>query len=189
MKKSFYAIVIICVIFSFLAGCSCGGGGGDDRVVAQVNKYKMTVEDLKYESENRAFDEQGYLKTEKDREEYLDRLLEKEILLQEAQRQGLDREKDFMRSIENYWEQALLKLLLERKSKEISGSIHVYDNEIKEYYRASGEKRPFSRTRRDIKRAIRQEKETEAMNAWIDELRDKSHIKIDTELLNEALSD
>ncbi|NQT75291.1 MAG: SurA N-terminal domain-containing protein [Candidatus Omnitrophica bacterium] len=186
MKRLFSSILICCFIF---AGCSCGGGGGDDRVVAQVNKYKMTAEDLKYESKNRAFDEQGYLKTEKGREEYLDRLLEKEILLQEAQRQGLDREKDFMRSIENYWEQALLKLLLERKSKEISGSVHVYDNEIEEYCRASGEKTPFSRVRRDIERAIRQEKETEAMNAWIDELRDKSHIEIDTELLNEVLSD
>jgi len=115
-------------------------------------------------------------------------LLEKEILLQEAQQQGLDREKDFMRSIESYWEQALLKLLLQRKSREISGMIHVYDNEIEEYYRSSGERQPFSKVKTDIRRVIRQKKETEAMNAWIEELKGKSSVKINERLLGETFS-
>ena len=148
----------------------------------------MMVEDLRYELKNIPYDELNMLKTEEGREEYIDRLLEKEILLQEAQRQGLDREKDFMKTIEHYWEQALLRLLLEKKSKEIIGAIHVYDNEIEEYYRGSGEPLSLSEVRRDIKDAIRQEKETEAMNNWIEELRGKSQIKINRDLLNEVLS-
>jgi len=185
MGKIIAYVLICCFIFT---GCSSGGSGGDDRIVAQVNKYKMNVEDLKYELENVPYDEADLLRTEEGREEYINRLLEKEILLQEAQQQGLDREKDFMRSIESYWEQALLKLLLQRKSREISGMIHVYDNEIEEYYRSSGERQPFSKVKTDIRRVIRQKKETEAMNAWIEELKGKSSVKINERLLGETFS-
>ncbi|MBU4457424.1 MAG: SurA N-terminal domain-containing protein [Candidatus Omnitrophica bacterium] len=175
-------IPVLMLVFSLvLAGCSAGGGGGDERVVAQVNDYKMTVEDLKYELKNVPYDDEELLETEKGRLDYIDRLLEKEILLQEAQAQGLDREKEFMKSIENYWEQALLRLLLQQKSKEISGLIHVYDNEIEEYYRETGE----DLSRSDVHRIIRQKKETATMDAWVQELKKRSRVKINEKILNE----
>ena len=124
MTKILYRLMAICFVIStfFLSGCSADDGA-DKRIVAEVNKYRMTVEDLKYELKNIPFDEAESLKTADGRKEYIHRLAEKEMLLQEAQRQGLDREKDFMKSIENYWEQTLLKLLLQKKSKEISGGV------------------------------------------------------------------
>jgi len=185
MKKLFFIILIPCLIYT---GCSSSAGEGDKRVVAQVNKYKMSIEDLKYELRNVPYDEKGLLKTNKGRREYMDRLVEKEILLQEAQHLGLDKERDFMKSIENYWEQALLKSLLQRKSKEISGLIHVYENEIEDYYKTSGEELPLSKVRPEIRRAIRQKKETKAMDAWIQELKKKSYIKIDEDLVRKILS-
>lgn len=185
MNRLFYCVLIF---YFILTGCSSGNTEGDNRVVAQVNNYRMTVEDLRYELNNIAYDEKTLLETQAGRKEFVDRLLEKEILLQEAQRLGLDREKDFMKSIESYWEQALLKLLLENKSNKISGFIHVYDNEIEEYYRDSGERLPLSRVRTDIRRAIRQKKETEAMSVWIEELKKKSYIKIKEDIVREILS-
>jgi len=145
----------------------------------------MTVEDLKYELKNVPYDDASLLETEKGRLDYINRLLEKEILLQEAQKKGLDREKEFMRSIENYWEQALLRLLLQKKSNEIPGLIHVYDNEIDEYYRETGE----DLSRSDISRIIRQKKETEAMNVWVQELKKHSRVKINEKVLREIFTD
>jgi peptidyl-prolyl cis-trans isomerase C len=185
MKGIFFGILLI---FSFLSGCSPNSAKGDNRVVAQVNNYKMTAGDLKYELNNVPYDEGDALKTEKGRKRYLGNLFEKEILLQEAQRQGLDKEKAFMKSIENYWEQALLKALLERKSKEILGLMHVYDNEIDEYYRASGEDMPLSKVKNEITDIIKQKKEAEAMDTWINELKNKSYIKVDEGVVEEALS-
>jgi len=184
MKKAFVFILISGFI---LTGCALVAEG-DKRIVAQINKYKMTVEDLRYELSNMPYDDLRLFDTDTGRKEYMDRLLEKEILLQEAQGLGLDRERDFMKSIEKYWEQALLKLLLERKSKEISGLVHVYDNEIDEYYRNSGERLSFSRVKDDIRRIIRQKKETEAMDSWAEELRKKSYIKINKRLFDNILS-
>ena len=179
MKKIFFVSFAIL----FLAGCPAGNKSPGKKVVAEINSYKMTVEDIKYDFKNAPYDEADMLKTDKGRRTYLDGLIEKEVLLQEAQRQGIDREKGFMKSIENYWEQALLKILLERKSKEISRLIHVYDNEVEDYYRDSGEKLPLSKVKDEIKNIIRQKKETDAMNAWVDELKNRSHIKVDEKVL------
>ena len=185
MKKTFSIIFIGFFIFSFFLG-GCTSHREDEKIVAEVNKYKMTIEDLKYELKNIPRHETGLLKTSQGRRGYVDRLLEKEILLQEAQRQGIDKERDFMKSIENYWEQALLKSLLQRKSDQISGSIHVYDNEIEEYYKDSSETKPLSEVTPDIRRIIRQKKETEAMIAWIEELKERSFMKINEDILEEV---
>ena len=181
-------LLVLVTLFSFIAGCSPGNNNAGNKVVAQINKYKMTEDDLKYEFKNAPYDEAERLKTEKGRKQYLGGIIEKEVLLQEAQRQGIDREKAFMKSIENYWEQALLKALLERKSKEVLGLMHVYDNEIDEYYRDSGEDMPLSKVKNEITDTIKQEKEAEAMNAWIEELKNKSYIKVDEGAVEEALS-
>jgi len=180
MKKIFFGILLG---FIFFAGCSSDKDNPDSKVVAQINRYKMTAGDIRYEFKNAPYDEIALLKKEDGRREYIKGLIEKEVLLQEAQRKGIDREKDFMKSIESYWEQALLRILLERKSKEISGLIHVYDNEIEEYYRDSGEDTPLSKVKNEIRGILRQKKETEAMAAWIDELKKGSYIKIDEEVL------
>jgi parvulin-like peptidyl-prolyl isomerase len=54
--------------------------------------------------------------------------------VQEAQRQGLDREPAFMRTIERFWKEALIKLLLSHKAQEIAGKVHVYEPDIEAYY-------------------------------------------------------
>jgi peptidyl-prolyl cis-trans isomerase C len=175
------------IVFSFLAaGCSSGKNNAENKIVAQINNYKMTAGDLKYEFRNAPHDEITGIKTESERKQYLEGIIEKEILLQEAQRQGIDREKDFMKSIENYWEQALLKILLNRKSKEISGLTHVYDNDIEAYYKDSGEDAPFAKVKNEIMGIIKQKKETEAMNEWISELKKSSYIKVDENTLKDA---
>jgi predicted patatin/cPLA2 family phospholipase len=146
----------------------------------------MTVGDMRYDFKNAPYDEAAFLKTEDGRKKYLDGLIEKEILLQEAQRQGIERENDFMKSIENYWEQALLRILLERKSKEISNLVNVYDNEIEEYYKNSGEKQSFSKVKNEIRDIIKQKKQTDAMDAWIEELKKKSCVKVNENVLTGA---
>lgn len=187
-REGYGRLLIGMVCLVFLAGCSANNNSPDKKIVAQINKYKMTVEDLKYAFKNAPYDEAALLKTENGRKKYMGGLIEKEVLLQEAQRQGIDREKDFMKSIENYWEQALLKILLERKSKEISGLIHVYDNEIEAYYKESGEDMPFVKVKNEIRDIIKQKKETDAMNAWIDKLKKSSYIKVDENALKDTFS-
>jgi len=112
----------------------CAEKKKEERIVATINNYKLTAVDFKYESNEilnvgRVLGEMPVTKRD-----MLDVLITKEVLLQEAVKQNLDKEKDFMRSIELYWEQALLKNLLARKSQEIAKETAVYEDEISRYY-------------------------------------------------------
>ena len=57
------------------------------------------------------------------KEQLLNDVIEKKVLLLEARRQGLDRNPEFMKMVERFWEQSLLRSLLNKKSEEILSSI------------------------------------------------------------------
>ncbi|MBN1871028.1 MAG: SurA N-terminal domain-containing protein [Candidatus Omnitrophica bacterium] len=130
--KLCFAVIILLVLSAAVTGCS--RQDFSEKIVATVNDYKMTVGDFNYESKE-------IMQTGKligdipiTKEDILDSLIIKEVLLQEAQRQGLDKDKSFMKTIELYWEQTLLKNLLAKKSKQITDTVRVYDDEIIAYY-------------------------------------------------------
>lgn len=130
---SFTALCAFILIATFLIS-GCAEKKKEEKIVATINNYNMTVEDFRYESNEisnvgRVLGEMPVTKRD-----MLDVLITKEVLLQEAVKQNLDKEKDFMRSIELYWEQALLKNLLARKSQEIAKATAVYEDEINRYY-------------------------------------------------------
>jgi len=52
-------------------------------------------------------------------EEYIDSIIMKELLIQEAKRLGIDKEESFRSSIQDFYEQSLTKILLERKYNEL----------------------------------------------------------------------
>lgn len=72
----------------------------------------------------------------KDKREFLEDLITKELLLQEAKRRGLDLKPDFRRSIQNYYEQTLLKNLAQERMSEIK--VTVTEEEIGAYYKDMG---------------------------------------------------
>ena len=91
-----------------------------------------------------------------------------------------------MRTIERFWKEALIKLLISRKANEISAMSHVYEPEVEAYYQDLVSKatpgrpiEPLSKLKDEIRRTIRQNKQTEAMEQWIDGLREQAHIVVD----------
>lgn len=67
---------------------------------------------------------------------FLDNLITKEILIQEAKRLGLDLKEPFRRSIQSYYEQTLLKNLTQEKMSELK--VSVSEEEILSYYENMG---------------------------------------------------
>ena len=103
------AILIVC----FCSGCGKKGKG--NQVVARINDYVMTVADLEDEIKHSPYAVETMEKMEKT----LDMAIRKQVLIQEAQKQGLDRKKSFMKTIERYWRQTLIKELLEKETQRI----------------------------------------------------------------------
>ena len=98
------------MIFS-LYGCgSPGNKSGDDRAVAKINNYNMTIGDFR-DSARAVGGTKEYA---------LEELITRNILIQEAQKENFDKDGAFMKEIQGYWEQALLKLLIKKKTAEFS---------------------------------------------------------------------
>ena len=73
-----------------------------------INDRIITIDELEKLFNARSF----YTDT---REEFINILITREILIQEAMHQEIDREEDFRRSVQHFFEHALIKTLLDRK--------------------------------------------------------------------------
>ena len=180
----------LAVLFFIMAGCcqKCKPADGK-KILANIGNYEMTVEDFKNEAA--LISPYKYLPGDsaKVKEEFLDELITKKILLQEAQAQNFDKDKAFMKEIERYWEQALLKLLIKKKQKEFSADIVITEKDLKDEYGRMANKGvpvgPFERMAPEIRRDITRKREEEAFEKWMSDLRKKTKVNINRKELND----
>lgn len=159
LTKPTIITVFMCLVFAGFLGCQDRRSGEkeqDDRVVARVNDYNVIVADFKTVVNPYVDTADAELNRKEVKAALLDDIIIRKVLIQEAQRQGLDKQKPFMREIERYWEQSLIKLLLKKKSEEMARDI-------------LGEKE-----RRD------------AIDLWMDSLKSKAKIEIDAGVLSDV---
>ncbi|MCP4723076.1 MAG: hypothetical protein GY860_26790 [Desulfobacteraceae bacterium] len=64
-------------------------------------------------------------------DQYIDSIITKQLLIQEAVRQDINKEESFRQSVEDYYEQSLIKILLDRKLNSIT--VDVTNKEIERY--------------------------------------------------------
>jgi hypothetical protein len=74
----------------------------------------------------------------KNKSEFINSLITKELLIQESQKEGIDKEESFRRSIQNFYEQSLIKLLIDRKISSLN--IIVDEEELNKYISFSNKK-------------------------------------------------
>lgn len=104
-------------------------------------------------------------------------------------RRGLDKDKAFLKMIERFWEQSLLKLYLDQKTKEIAVKASVDDKTtIEAVYKKLLEEgktdKSYLEMHDQIKWKISKAKEANLMNDWITQLHKKADIKVEDDLLN-----
>lgn len=73
---------------------------------------------------------------DKKEEAFIDSLITRELLIQEALRRGINQEESFRASVEDFYEQSLIKILLDRKYREFAP--RVREAEIERYKELSG---------------------------------------------------
>ena len=114
-------------------------------------------------------------------------LINRKLILQDAEAGGLAKEPGFLKMIERFWEQSLLKLALDQKTKEIAGAAFVSDKVVEETYekiRKEGKTdKTYDQMYNQIKWEITKLKETQMLNNWMSGLRNKAEIKVNKDLL------
>lgn len=179
MKKGLLSLFIL------LFALGCVRAPKEERtVLAKVNNYEITKEEFEREFKDSSF---GRTDTPESRKEFLNNLINRKLILQDAQARGLDKDKAFLKAIEKFWEQSLLKVTLDRKAKEIAGSVFVSDKAIEETYNKMVKEgkadRPYSKMYNQIKWELTRIQESQIMDNWISDLRKRADIKINQDLL------
>lgn len=154
------------------------------QILAKINNYEITFEEFKQELGDSPY---AGSKTYEAKEEFLDNIISRKLILQEAEQRGLDKDEKFLKVIEKFWEQALLKVALEQKAKESAGAVFVSDQEVEAAYQsmpaeAKAEK-PYEAVYSQVKWELTRAKQTRLMDEWIAQLRNSARIKIDCDLL------
>ncbi|MBU0650981.1 hypothetical protein KKC59_03625 [bacterium] len=130
IKKSQKILITIFAV-SLVLGCS---KKPKEHIVAMIGPYDLRVSDYKREASKLSYSERKALDSLETKYAFLDQLIDREVLLQEAQKLGIDKDREFMNKIEDFWEEALLEELVKLKSKEIIDKIEVNDDEVTTYY-------------------------------------------------------
>ena len=177
-------VVILMMVCTLIIGCGQEKiNKPNEKLVDRVNNYEITADDFKAETKLAMPDQYPAGKAEAMKKDILDEMITKAVLVQEAQLENFDKDRAFMKEIEGYWEQALLKLLIRKKAEELAEKISVSDEEIKsEYDRLVTEEGAkigsFQKAAPEISMDIRNRKIQAALGDWIAELKKKSKIKV-----------
>jgi hypothetical protein len=184
-KKLFYFFISI-LFFHFSA---CGSQQDEnEKVLAKINDYQMTLKEFRTQLTSNLEFEKGFKLTQEAKEQFLDSLIGKEVLIQEAMKLKLDRKKRFIDAIERYWQATLIKNLMELKMEEIKKSVYISQEEIEANYdkmkQSQANLPPLSDIREKIAKKIKEEKNAKVFANWIKELKQNAKIEINQELLS-----
>ena len=153
------------------------------QAVAKVNHYTVTVDDFNHEVGflRPVFRSISSIPPAELEISILDEMINRELLLEEAQKSNIDKGPEFMRQIESFWRLSLIKQLLKHKMAQIEALTTVSSEEIKtEYDRENTQVNPpqsLEQLAPRIKEIIFRRKVQDALQDWEDSLKTKAVIK------------
>lgn len=121
----------------FVFGCAQQKGGSTGSVIAKVNNTSITKEDFLKESQLVPEWAKQNFSTKDGKERFLEELIKKELIYQDAKNKGLDKDKDIISQVEEFKKMTLLSLVLK---KEIEEKVQVSDEEANDFYNKNQDK-------------------------------------------------
>jgi len=152
-------------------------------ILAKVNGKIITSEAFDQELANLSAQYREIF--EHDKEELLNQLITREILLQEAERQGLENEKEVQEKIEKDKERRK-EILIQELIQGITEEVEVSPQEIRKLYQELKSEIPgksFQEVKAQLKVYLLQQRRKEKLEAWIEELKSKAKITRNEEWL------
>jgi len=154
-----------------------------ERPAVEISGIEITPAQFESAFDSSQFAEGG----ESAKKEFLDTFISRKLILKQAEILGLNKEPEFLKDIQLFWEQSLLKRTLAKKIKELSIQLSVDDKEIQSYYQAHKDKQfaeeELPEVYGQIKWLLFKNKQNEAIQEWVSSLREKAKIKIDYKAL------
>lgn len=206
MKKVSIALTFLVVALA-MSGCNKGRDGA---VLAKVNRTTITAADFKKQIEDLTPQmQQAVVNDPKARKEFLEDLIGIELVIQEAKRQGLDKDAEFKKRQEQLKKELDRRLQEETKNdlfnsvlkKELGDKMSKVppptDKEVRDYYtqnkdkinKAAGKQIGFKEIEQQLKMRMMQEKRRELYLEYAKGLKAKAKISVDDKAMDTAMAE
>jgi peptidyl-prolyl cis-trans isomerase C len=140
MMKNKTLSLVVTSVFLILFAISCEKGKPlKEKELARINDRVITLAEFEQEMEQLPPSLKALVVTDKGRREFLQKLVERELLLQEGVKKGFDKDEEILRKVEQFKQGLIIEALTE---KLCAGKDEVSDKEVEAYYR--GNKGQFS---------------------------------------------
>lgn len=185
MRKKWFCLFVLLILVCF---SSCNRENGEKpEILARINDYNLTLDEFQKELASEMEMDRKFKLTRKAKKAFLDEIIKKELLIQEARKRKLDTREEFRRAIERYWEATLIRDLLGLKAKDIAAKTYVSEEEINGRYQAmkGADKTlpPLNEMREELRKTLKEEKKTALLEKWINNLKEEAEIRINEKLL------
>ncbi len=161
----------------------CAGCAKKEKPAITIGPTDITAEEFQ-DAYQKARDLQG---NKFSRKEFLDLLIKRKLILQEAEALGLDKDPQLLDGLQRFWEQALMRIVLSRKINEFSTSCKVSEKEIYNYYKRHKETdfqgKELSEIHDSIKLLVYRIKEQLEVQRWMEWLKKKARVSVDYDAL------
>jgi len=190
MKNLLTIILFFSTLLIFLCvGCSSNSNEdyNSKDVIIQVNNSKITLEEFNDLFKSGYTNDPEMEPTLENRDKFVEYLVEKELMIQEAMQLKLAQKKNFIWTIEKFWEQTLIQTLLKRKHAEWKKKVLVTDDEIKQYYIENKENidEPLEEVKEHIRHVIESDKLQKIQRDWYQAMKDKALITVAKEKISQ----
>ena len=182
-----------CVCWFFIVLCcavlSCTQEETKEKqALAKINDYVLTFDEFQVQLAEESKLDRDFKLTQGAKKDFLDQLIVKEVLIQEAKKKNLDRREKFIRAIERYWESTLIRDLMVIEGQKIEKRTVVSQEEIEMHYKkmkALDENQPpLESIRESIAEKIMADKKNKMLEEWVNQLKQKATIEINQKLLS-----
>lgn len=136
MMKKIFPIILMAASIALV---SCGPGEKDKgEAVATVNGSPVALKEFQKEVSIAAKRDPALKLTEEALEHQLHTVIDRKLMVQEAVKKGLSQDEKFLDTIKEFWEQTLIRELVNSKSKEWSERLFVTDEEVQAHHKRIG---------------------------------------------------
>ena len=158
MRKVFIFFCFVLLLF----GC---GKKEDGRVLATIDGQKITLEEFNKELDRIPANMKMLVLTQSGKQSFLDRYVVKRLLLEEAKKENIEKDKDFQERANDIREQLIIESLLKKK---VTTNINPSDQELKDYYEKNKEKFKTGQEIDTRQILVKTEKEAKEIKAKLD---------------------
>lgn len=133
MKASRYLLYFI--FLSVLLIAACKDKKQEQKVIATVNDTPITLAEFEKEIASYSKRQPMLKMTPEAIEDHLTTIIEKKLMIREAMKKGLAEDERFIDTIKTFWEQTLIRELINTKNKEWADRSFVTEDEIQKQYK------------------------------------------------------